>query len=190
MLCWKMMAKGYATCTASSFSNMGCIKSAPGALSVLGSCSFFWTSAAVIVMSAINSTSQSRLGMFVWSSVVKTELKNSLSSIAISFGSSIRLPVMSRNGSWCLLSCVPLCWWSGLVCFPLASVLVRVGSDSSPGQLPGILGPRVLPWVYPSQLSGGWSRLLLHNDCCPCTLHDRWVRFLTSVQMGVKLTEK
>ena len=50
------MAKGYATCTTSSFSNLGFIKSAPGALSVLRSCSFFWTSAAVIVMSAINST--------------------------------------------------------------------------------------------------------------------------------------
>ena len=41
--------------------------------------------------------------MFVWSSVVKTELKNSLSSIAIGFGSSIRLPVMSRSGPICSL---------------------------------------------------------------------------------------
>ena len=103
MLWWKMMTKGYATSTASCFSNLGCIKSVPGALSVLRYCSFFWTSAAAIVMSAINSTSQSRLGMFVWSSFVKTELKNSLSSIAISFGASIRLPVMSRSGPICSL---------------------------------------------------------------------------------------
>ena len=103
MLCWKMIAKGYATCTASYFSNLGCTKSAPGALSVLRSCSFLWTSAAPIVMSAINSTWHSRLGMFVRSSVVKTELKNSLSSIAISFGSSIRLPFMSRSGPICSL---------------------------------------------------------------------------------------
>ena len=40
------------------------------------------------------------------------------------------------------------------MCFPLVSVLVRVGLDSSPGQLLGILGLRVLPWVYPSQLFG------------------------------------
>ena len=44
------------------FSNLGCIKSAPGALSVLRSCSFFLASAAPIVISAVNSTSHSRQG--------------------------------------------------------------------------------------------------------------------------------
>ena len=65
MLCWKMIAKGYATCTATSFSNLGCIPSAPGANNCLFSGRVVSSgphAAARIVMSAINSTLQSRLG--------------------------------------------------------------------------------------------------------------------------------
>ena len=77
--------------------------------------------------------------------------------------------------SWCYPSISSLAFLSFFSPAPPFSGNVHYRSAKKitrPGQLLGILGLRGLPWVYPSQLFGDWSHLLLHTACCPCTLHD------------------